>query len=421
MAVRRGPHGEGLVKPDNAHSMSRRSQSSRSAREARADLVARLRDRLPELEAEVLNRIGTIGTHSSQIDDPEYRNGQRRAVRTALKFGIDTVEVGERRVGDAPVTLRSQARLAARHGVGVGVVHRRYVAGKHVLARALREDASRQDGLRGADLEGLLSSLEVVFDRLAGRIEEEYEHEVSLRPGDSRDQLAERVEQLLAGELVDTSDLNYDFDAHHIGAVAGGGSDAVALRALAKAVDGRLLTVRPRGDVIWTWIGTRRRVDPEDIAKAVASRWPTHVPLGLGEPGVRSVGWRVTHRQALDAWSIGLRGQRRVVRYADVALDASMMRDDLLAAFLRQTYLDPLSEVPDDGGVLCDTLRAFFAAQRNVSSAASALGVKRHTVTSRLRRVEERLGRPLPNCSVELEVALRLENLSPANSFRNVW
>jgi hypothetical protein len=43
------------------------------------------------------------------------------------------------------------------------------------------------------------------------------------------------------------------------------------------------------------------------------------------------------------------------------------------------------------------------------------LGVVRNTVESRLREIEERLGRPLHTCSAQLEVALRLDALSDAN------
>jgi DNA-binding PucR family transcriptional regulator len=54
------------------------------------------------------------------------------------------------------------------------------------------------------------------------------------------------------------------------------------------------------------------------------------------------------------------------------------------------------------------TLRAYFAAERNVSSAAAALGVRRQTITSRLHVIEERLGRSLGVYATELDAALRL-------------
>jgi DNA-binding PucR family transcriptional regulator len=61
--------------------------------------------------------------------------------------------------------------------------------------------------------------------------------------------------------------------------------------------------------------------------------------------------------------------------------------------------------------VLRETVRAYLAAERNATSAAAALGVARHTVESRIRRAEGQLGRLLPACVAEIEVALRLDEL----------
>jgi DNA-binding PucR family transcriptional regulator len=119
----------------------------------------------------------------------------------------------------------------------------------------------------------------------------------------------------------------------------------------------------------------------------------------------------LTHQQASAALPIALRSPEPFVRYADVALLASILQDDLLASSLRELYLDPLERERDGGEVARRTLRAYFAAERNVSSAAVALGVKRHTVTNRLRTIEQRLGRPLNDCASEVDTALRLEDL----------
>ena len=106
-----------------------------------------------------------------------------------------------------------------------------------------------------------------------------------------------------------------------------------------------------------------------------------------------------------------MRGSQSLVRYADVALLASILQDDLLAISLRQLYLAPLSEERDGGSALRQTLRAYFAAERNVSSAAGALSVSRQTVVNRLHVIEERFERSLNSCAAEVEAALRLEDL----------
>ena len=96
--------------------------------------------------------------------------------------------------------------------------------------------------------------------------------------------------------------------------------------------------------------------------------------------------------------------------YADVALLAAIAADDLIATSLRQLYLAPLERARDGGKVARRTLRAFFEAERNVSSTAAALGVDRRTVRNRLGAIEDLLGRPLKGAEADLEIALRLDD-----------
>lgn len=100
-----------------------------------------------------------------------------------------------------------------------------------------------------------------------------------------------------------------------------------------------------------------------------------------------------------------------MTHYADVALLASVLRDEMLARSLIEIYLAPLECQRDGGRMLRDTLRAYLAAGRNASSAAAALGVARNTLESRLRTIEQSLTLPLSACLSELEVALRFEEL----------
>ncbi len=139
--------------------------------------------------------------------------------------------------------------------------------------------------------------------------------------------------------------------------------------------------------------------------------WPPRLALALGEGAEGLTGWRLTHRQALAAHPIAVRGPGAPVRYADVALLAATLQDDLLATSLHKLYLEPLEAERDGGAALRDTLRAYFAAGRNVTSAAVALEVNRRTVRNRLRGAESRIGRSLDECAAELQMALGLEEL----------
>ena len=117
--------------------------------------------------------------------------------------------------------------------------------------------------------------------------------------------------------------------------------------------------------------------------------------MTIGEPGEGLSGWRLSHRQAKAALQVAERRGQAVLRYADVALLASVLRDDLLVTSLRQLYLEPLERARDGGKAARETLRAYFAAERNVSSTAAVLGVDRRTVTNRMRAIEELFDRPL--------------------------
>jgi DNA-binding PucR family transcriptional regulator len=120
----------------------------------------------------------------------------------------------------------------------------------------------------------------------------------------------------------------------------------------------------------------------------------------------------LTHQQAQAALVVALCRPRRFTRYADVALLASALKDEALGRALIEIYIAPLEDSRGSGPVLCRTLRAYLAAERSVSSAAVALGVVRKTVASRLRTIEERLGRSLHPCPAELEVALLLDEIA---------
>jgi DNA-binding PucR family transcriptional regulator len=130
----------------------------------------------------------------------------------------------------------------------------------------------------------------------------------------------------------------------------------------------------------------------------------------VGEPGEGLSGWRLSHRQAKAALPIAERRGQPVLRYGDVALLAAILRDDLVATSLHQLYLEPLERARDGGEVARETLRAYFAAERNISSTAAVLGVDRRTVTNRIRAIESLFGRPLKDFATELETALQLDD-----------
>jgi DNA-binding PucR family transcriptional regulator len=378
--------------------------------EIRRSLTGRLRERRAEIEQAALARVHSV-SGSIGSSDPEYLEGLRAAVSAALDYGIDAIERPDDDPAPIPTVLFSQARLAVRHGVKLETVLRRYVAGYALLGDFLIEESARSGALDTVSLKELLRVQAVVLDHLLSAVSDEYAREAKARPRSTEQRRVERVERLLAGELLDTAELGYDLDAHHIGTISRGPGAAEATHELAKALDRRCLIVRRDESTVWGWFGSRE-TDTDELERHVLESWPAQVSLAIGEPGLGFAGWRLTHRQAKAALPLAKAGAFGPVRYADVALLASIRQDDVLVASLRTLYLAPLAKASDGGAVLRETLRAYFATHRNVSSAAAILSVHRRTVANRLRAVEEHIGRSLDDCAVDLEMALRFDELA---------
>ncbi len=378
--------------------------------EGRAELANCLRARISEIQQAVLARVSAI-SDSQEVADPTYSEGLELAVLAALEYGLAGVETGGEGLPPIPDVLLSQARLAARNGVSLDTVLRRYFAGYALLGDVLIEELEDRKSFGEFELKGLLRAQAALFDRLLAAVGEEHARETR-RVADSPEwRRAEQIERLLNGEPLQTAELDYDFAAHHLGVIAAGLEAEEVIRRLAKQLDCRLLLV-PRGEgPVWGWLGSRRPVDPERMERHVSEHPPDGAFLAAGEPAMGIAGWRLTHRQARAVLPIALRGRQALVRYVEEALLASVLQDDVLTSSLRQLYLSPLVAERDGGQAFRATLRAYFAADRNVSSAAAALGVSRQTVVNRLRAIEERIRRPLSHCAAEVEAALRLADL----------
>ncbi len=388
--------------------------------EVRAALVARLRARRSEIEQTALTRVRAV-SDPTEASDPEYMEGLRAAVCAAIDYGIGALERSGDRAPPIPTTLLSQARLAARNRVGLDTVLRRYFAGYTLLGDFVIEEAERAGPLRGAALKRLLRAQAALFDHLLAAVSEEYSREQQGRLDSAEQRRGDRVKRLLAGELLDTSELAYDFEACHLGIVASGRAAAEPLGDVAEWLGRRLLLVRCEEDTVWAWLGSRRKLDPDELESLASRQFPAGVSVAIGEPGEGLSGWRLTHRQAQAALPVALRSGESPVRYAEVALVASMLRDDLLVTSLRELYLAPLAQERDGGAVARQTLWAYFAAERNVSSAAAMLGVSRRTVSNRLRAIEERFSPPLLVSAIEMEAALRLDELERVSKGRRPY
>ncbi|HKB51713.1 MAG TPA: helix-turn-helix domain-containing protein [Solirubrobacterales bacterium] len=374
----------------------------------RLELVVRLRERAAEIEEAIFVRVRALSEPEGG-GDPEYAAGLRATVTKSLEFVLANMEKGEEWSEPIPSAAAEQARRAARSGTKLDTMLRRYATGDRVLGDFIMDEADRfpSDVLRA-----VLRAQGPQVDRLMAAVATEYMNELARMRRSPSQRLAERVQRLVAGDSpADVGDLGYAFDAWHLGMIVKGGEAEAGVRALAAGLDCQALVV-PRGNgIVWAWLGARRPLAVPDVERLLSTDATGSASLAVGEPRSGLDGWRLTHREAQAAQEVILRKPQRLTRARDVILLAAVLRDDALAKSLLETYLAPLEGHGDSGAVLRETLRAYFSAGLNAATAAAALAVDRHTVQRRLRKVEEALGRLLPDCHAELVVALGLEEL----------
>lgn len=375
-----------------------------------AAVAARFRARAPEIEASLAALVDPIP--EDRAADPAYLEYMDclPATRVAvLEYIVEAIELGERQNAEVPAPVLRAPRLAARCGVPLDAVLRRYSAGNAFFGDILVEEAERV-GISTSTLRRLLHRQATIFDRLLQAVSDEHVRETSSRPTTTAERRHRYLEELLAGRQPSGEmGLEYDFDGLHLGLMVKGEGAHEAMRELAAALDRRLLADAHQEEPAWAcWLGGRSRLGSEEAVRALGSISPGAVVAAVGEPAEGIAGWRLTHRQAKAALPIAERRGTPTLRYAEVAVLASILRDDLGTTSLRQIYLEPLEATRDGGKIGRETLRAYFAAERNISSTAAALGVDRRTVANRLRGIEELFGRPLGEVGGDLETALRL-------------
>jgi len=381
-----------------------------SVEEVRVALGSRLRERLPELQGVIATRVYAI-SDPHDVADPAYLQGLNAALAAAIEYRLAVLEAGERQAPLVPPVLLAQARLDARNGVALDAVLRRYFAGNALFENFLLEEAEKGSEVSSSALRQLLGAQATLSDRLLAAVSTEHAREAKNRPSGPAERRRECVKALLAGELVDHSELGYDLDAHHLALMARGERVEELVRTLANTLGRRLLAVRREEEPIWAcWLGGRRQLAPDEVLRALSDDVPPGVFVTVGEPGEGLSGWRLSHLQAKAALPVAVRRGQPILPYADVALLASILHDDLISSSLRQIYLAPLEQTKDGGKVARETLRAYFTAERNISSTAAALSIDRHTVRNRIRTIEALLGRSLKASAADLEIALRLDD-----------
>jgi hypothetical protein len=391
--------------------------NGRPAEEIRVGIAARLRCRSREIEQAIYVRLQETVPHPIAGEDMDYQAGVRETIRAVVDYGVHGLERGPGWSEPIPAAAAAQARLAARIGVSLGTVLRRYVVGHGELGEFVIKEAEAC-GLsnHGPALHDIRRTQEALLEHVTAAIEHEYEQERERIARSPERRRSEIVQAMLSG-TADPSDLaELDYDVHaswHVGMIATGTGAQELLDRLKARFGRRVLPVLLDGTA-WAWVGGKTRPTEADIERASygAQSQPS---LGIGEPGLGIDGLRLTHDQARAALGVALRKPQRLARYADHRLLAAVLENATLAQSLRQKYLMPLCSQRDGGATLRHTLRTYIDLDCNASSAAEVLTVGRRAVKNRVRSAEKLTGSALYECLAELDVALRLDELGPAS------
>ncbi|WP_200303450.1 PucR family transcriptional regulator [Streptomyces adelaidensis] len=150
-------------------------------------------------------------------------------------------------------------------------------------------------------------------------------------------------------------------------------------------------------------------------SSASASVEEEELVAGLSAPaGPIAAG--AAYKQAEQALSVARRRGRCLVEHEELAAGSvvPLLGDDAVRAFA-DSLLRPLREHDATGrGDLVDSLRAWLSRHGQWDAAAADLGVHRHTLRYRMRRVEEILGRSLDDADARMELWLALKTTAAA-------
>ncbi|MBO0655316.1 PucR family transcriptional regulator [Streptomyces triculaminicus] len=173
---------------------------------------------------------------------------------------------------------------------------------------------------------------------------------------------------------------------------------------------GRVVVLAVDGGAAVTACTDRAREAEARRASGGERGGPAPMSVGLSAPTTAEAAGAAFH-QAEQALSVARRRGRVLVGHEEVAAGSvlPLLADDAVRAFA-DGMLRALYEHDATGrGDLVASLRAWLARHGQWDAAAADLGVHRHTLRYRMRRVEEILGRSLddPDARMELWLALK--------------
>jgi PucR C-terminal helix-turn-helix domain/GGDEF-like domain len=379
------------------------------------ELAAGFLARRDELGDEMVERIREGVPEFAEFGGPELWEVVRASCVANLETGLTSL-AGDRALPDSiPNDARDLALLTARADLSVAALLGSYRVGHRMIWRAWADAIEREAPNHEARREALTAVSDFLFgyvDRLATFLTTEHTAERDRFMRSREQRRTQLVRDVIDGADPDPAEamreLDYDLRLEHLALVIRGADPERVARDLGRTLDApHRLVISLARDTAWAWLGRTRPFELPERVEALEG-----AVVSTGDPAPGSAGFRRSHRQARDAHAVALRAhsQGALVRYDEVALE-SLIGDDERAGDFIARELRGLDGADARSARLRETLRAYFASGQNASAAAALLGVHEHTVSYRLRTIEERLGRPVTARRAELETALRLLEL----------
>ncbi|MBQ0830909.1 PucR family transcriptional regulator [Streptomyces tagetis] len=343
---------------------------------------------------------GGKADHPDHADDGDrvelHSLGTSRRARAALAVGtaapLGTAERYALHSAIALLTLtteRSRSLHAAEQRLGAAVL-RMLLAGEPDHARAVAGDL--YGDLLDAPFRVIVAepaSAPAARAHAGARTPAAGAHAAARAEGDPRDALAEVVEAAAAraGEAV----LVVPEGERLVVLAADGGAAVAACTEYAAALE-----------------SARTAREPGAAAE------PESLVAGLSAPA-GPIAASAAYKQAEQALSVARRRGRVCVEHEQLAAGSvlPLLADDAVRAFA-DGLLRALRDHDATGrGDLVASLRAWLSRHGQWDAAAADLGVHRHTLRYRMRRVEEILGRSLDDPDVRMELWIALKATSP--------
>ena len=330
----------------------------------------------------------------------------RRGVHAHVTAVAEALQSGREHPAQLPLAVE-EALIAARQRVPWTLIDRTYRIGHAVLWEQLLAEVEswRLDSSERLDLLRVISHFLFQYvDHVAGGLADVHQADATAVRG--RERGASRGSARCSPTLPARTPEATTTSPASTSPPSPGARTASARSATSEATQAAVLIVPGQSGAAWGWLGAHS-IAPSWPKLARELALPAETFLALGAPAAGAAGFRLSHREALEAAACSAAPARRWASRRRLA-QALVLRDERAAQDFVARELGPLLDGGKRTQILLETLGAYVSSGWSAASTGARLGVHERTIGYRVATIEQRLGRPLAARREELGVALRL-------------